>query len=277
MIWNYINVRINANETSQKVSILDRVLINVKSLSSHFNRTKKIQAQIAAYKTTKECYIIGNGPSINRLKWSIINEFDTFGVNAVYLLQPEIKKIPTYYVIEDVYVAEDRKDEIMNFKRGEIEIYPNYLKYLFKGKSNALFVNVFFYYGRLFKPRVGKSIDHGLFVGGSVSHLCIQLAIHLGYKKIHIVGMDHNYVVHDTVKSTGVKIFSTKDDDPNHFSPKYFGKGKRWHEPNMERMERTHDYLNTVARKKNVVIYNCFEGSGLKSYPICDLHDVYLK
>lgn len=275
MIWYYINFKTNANETAERLSIIDSVLINVKSLSSHFRRTKRIQAQIAAHKTTKECYIIGNGPSINNVNWSKINEFDTFGVNAMYLLQPEIRKIPTYYIIEDVYVAEDRQHEINEEKRGEIEIYPNYLKYLFKKKENAVFVNVFFYYGRLFKPRIGRNIDHGLFVGGSVSHLCIQLALHLGYEKIHIVGMDHNYVVHDTVKSTGVKIFSTKDDDPNHFSPKYFGKGKRWHEPNMERMERTHDYLNTIARKKNVVIYNCFEKSGLNSYLKQDINGVY--
>ena len=275
MIRYYINLRTNANETAQKLSIIDKVLINVKSLSSHFRRTKKIQDQIAAQKTTKECYIIGNGPSINNVNWSKINEFDTFGVNAVYLLQPEIKKIPTYYIVEDVYVAEDRQDEIKKVKRGEIEIYPNYLKYLFKDKANAVFVNVFFYYGRLFKPRIGRSIDHGLFVGGSVSHLCIQIAMHLGYEKIHIVGMDHNYVVHETVESIGTKIYSKKDDDPNHFSPKYFGKGKRWHEPNMIRMECTHDFLNFEAKKKNIQIYNCFKESGLSSYTKSDVHGVY--
>ena len=37
-------------------------------------------------------------------------------------------------------------------------------------------------------------------------------------------------------KISGTEIVSTSD-DPNHFDPEYFGKGYRWHDPMVERME----------------------------------------
>ena len=271
----YLNLRINAPETTQGVNLFSRLKINLISLLSHIYFLP-IQNKLKQLKSTDECVIIGNGPSLNKVDWNKVSRLDTFGVNSIFLLKEKMNFIPKFYVVEDVYVAEDRKDEINIENRGEVEIFPNYLKYLFKDKSNALFINVFFYYGRFFKPRIGRSIDHGLFVGGSVSHLCIQIAIHLGYSKIHLIGFDHNYIIKPTVKTVGKKLVSTENDDNNHFDRTYFGKGKRWHEPDMNRMELTHNYYNLICKNYQSLIFNCYKGSGLKSYPIKDLHDFYI-
>ena len=42
-----------------------------------------------------------------------------------------------------------------------------------------------------------------------------------------------NYKVHTTAKkiNSASEIVSTKNDDPNHFDPRYFGKGKKYHQP----------------------------------------------
>lgn len=273
---NYINLRVNASETTLRVTFFERLKINFYSILSHANFLP-IQNKLKHIKSSDECVIIGNGPSLNKVDWKKVSSFDTFGVNSIFLLKEKMNFIPKFYVVEDVYVADDRKEEINKNKNGVIEIYPNYLKYLFGSKINSVFVNVFFYYGRFFKPRIGRSIDHGLFVGGSVSHLCIQIAIHLGYSKIHLIGFDHNYVINPTVETKGKKLVSTKNDDNNHFDKTYFGKGKRWHEPDMDRMKESHDFFNMVAKKRGINIYNTLKTSGLSSYEIKDENSFYKK
>ena len=63
----------------------------------------------------------------------------------------------------------------------------------------------------------------------------LQLAYHLGFTEVILIGMDFSYAIPDSAVVKGKDITST-DDDPNHFHPNYFGKGKRWHDPELDRV-----------------------------------------
>ena len=56
----------------------------------------------------QRAFIIGNGPSLNQCNLSLLRNEVTFGVNAIYLNRAKMGFYPTYYVVEDEFVAEDR-------------------------------------------------------------------------------------------------------------------------------------------------------------------------
>ena len=85
-----------------------------------------------------------------------------------------------------------------------------------------------------------------------------------------LIGVDASYAVPDDAKISGnhrVKEIDMESDDPNHFHPDYFGKGKRWHEPNVDVMLKAYDEAERETRKKGVSIINATKGGKLEVFP----------
>ena len=220
----------------------------------------------------KRCFVIGNGPSLNKLDLTRLKNEYTFGVNAIYLNYEKMGFYPTYYVVEDYFVAEDRQDEINNYKESEIKFFGAYLDYVIKKDDKTLFLNVRRNYrDKKNFPLFSDDCVRYLGVGGSVTYVCLQLAYYMGFSEVYMIGFDHNYVIPNSSeisnqdRKTGFDILS-KGDDPNHFNPSYFGKGYRWHEPNVERItkgfEKARDFFTAHGRK----IYNATEGGKLEIF-----------
>ena len=89
-----------------------------------------------------------------------------------------------------------------------------------------------------------------------------------------------NYQVHKTVKymnDKGIDIISQNDDDPNHFDPRYFGKNRRYHQPEKYVIENTIKDLDFIANNitsNNFMIKNAGFDSKLQSFPKCDLYSL---
>ena len=71
----------------------------------------------------KRCFVIGNGPSLNKMDLSLLKNEYTFGVNGVFYAFDELGFMPTYYVVEDRLVAEDNRYKINNLSE-TIKIFP---------------------------------------------------------------------------------------------------------------------------------------------------------
>jgi hypothetical protein len=119
-------------------------------------------------------------------------------------------------------------------------------------------------------PRFGRDLSRIAYVGGTVTYLCIQLAYFLGAVEVVVVGLDHSYVVEDDeAPETGNTITSERDDQ-NHFHPDYFGKGKRWHTPRVDRMERAYIRAREVFEADGRRILNATKGGQLEVFPRVD-------
>ena len=55
----------------------------------------------------QRAFILGNGPSLNECDLTRLKNEVTFGVNGIFLNYDRMGFHPTYYVVEDVFVAED--------------------------------------------------------------------------------------------------------------------------------------------------------------------------
>ena len=50
----------------------------------------------------ERCFIIGNGPSLNKIDLNKFSNDVTFGSNAIFLKTEEMGFKPTYYMVEDL-------------------------------------------------------------------------------------------------------------------------------------------------------------------------------
>jgi hypothetical protein len=189
-----------------------------------------------------------------------------FGVNGIYLNEDKMGFAPTYYVVEDIFVAEDRADEINTYDKPKLKFFGNYLHYCIKQDPKTLWLNIRANY-KEYKdfPRFSSNALRQLWVGGTVSYLSMQLAYYMGFTEVYLIGFDHSYEIPEDVKTYKTEILSNSD-DPNHFVPSYFGKGYRWHDPQVERMELSYQKAKKFFEADNRIIKNATAGGHLEVF-----------
>ena len=232
---------------------------------------------ISSYKNKHKgdrCFIIGNGPSLNNLDLTVLKDEYTFGVNAIYLNRERMGFYPTYHVVEDTLVAEDRSEELLDFK-GSTKFVGNHLKYCLGSGSDFIWLNIMFDYSQYRNfPKFSKNALRRLWVGGTVSYLCMQLAYYMGFKEIYLVGFDHSYVIPDDIDIEN-KTFTSNSGDINHFNSSYFGKGKRWHDPTLWRMELAYHKAKKEFINDNRIIINATKGGKLQIFQRENFEDLF--
>lgn len=214
------------------------------------------------------CVLIGGGPSLNKMDLDIFSDYVTIACNAFYLKHNDISFIPNYYTVEDPLPANDNKDEI-NSLQDTVKIIPYDLKNVIDNEDDTIYVNfrrsAINYRSENF-PKYSHDFLNESFWGGTVMYFNIQLAEYLGCNPIYLVGVDLAYSVPDSVKRVGAVLTSTEDDG-NHFDPRYFGKGKRWHFPVIERMQAGFDKAYSELELHGIDLFNAGVDSELKNIP----------
>lgn len=222
----------------------------------------------------ERCFIIGNGPSLNEIDLTKLKNETTFGVNAIYTNYSKMGFLPTYYVVEDIFVAEDRKEEI-NSMKGPIKFFGNYLRYCFEDNDSTNWMNVRFRYDDYSNfPHFSKDCLRQLWTGGTVSYLNLQLAFYMGFQKVYLVGFDHSYTIPERDEIKGTEIISSGD-DLNHFNKDYFGKGKRWHDPMVDRMEIAYKKAKDSYEEDGRKVYNATVGGKLEVFDRVDFNSLF--
>ena len=225
----------------------------------------------------KRAFILGNGPSLNKCDLSLLKNEITFGVNGIYLNYENMGFYPTYYVVEDKLVAEDRADSINSFQGPDYKFFGNYLKaYGIEDDQDTLWLNVRFNYNEYSGfPHFSKNILRMVWVGGTVSYLCMQIAYYMGFDEIYLIGFDHDYKIPDHSQIIENSHILSRGDDPNHFHPDYFGNGYRWHDPQVERMGRAYSkalkYFSDDQRK----IGNATIGGKLEIFDRANYYELF--
>lgn len=227
-------------------------------------------------------FILGNGPSLNRTPLEKLKGEYTFGVNRIYLIFDRIDWRPTFYTVVDWRVAGDCSDEI-NRLRGMNFFFPERFRGLLREGDDVYY----YWHGPARSAEeayFAQTMDHGIRGAGSVTGSAIQIAYHLGFDPIYLIGVDASYKVLPTVMQTGpdrfgdgvlLRLESTEDDDPNHFDPRYFGKGRKWHNPNVPRMIEGYRACRQGIESKGRRIYNATVGGELEIFERLDFDSLF--
>ena len=237
-----------------------------KFAASYFPITKN-EYIISGLKDThlgKRAFLIGNGPSLNKIDLSLLQKEVTFGTNSIFLNKHNFH--PKYYIVEDVLVAEDRAQEISNYSTPEYKFFGNYLNYIIQDTNHTVWLNVFFRYDNYKNfPNFSGNTLRGIWTGGTVSYLGMQLAYYMGIRELYLIGFDHSYSVPKDIKRDGNRLTSQAN-DTNHFHPDYFGKGYRWHDPMVDRMEKSYLVAKKHYEYNGRKIYNATVGGKLEVF-----------
>lgn len=223
------------------------------------------------------CVVIGNGPSLNSVDFEILQKFTTFGVNGIFYKTDEVGFIPDYYVVEDGAVMVDNVDRITKYRGKKASFFPTIYKKHFDDRKDRFFFKMDrrFYeqssYG-FEVPQFSRDCNQRIFCNQSVTFINFQLALYMGFQKILLVGMNHDYEIPKEHIVKGHKILSTTD-DPNHFHPDYFGAGKTWHDPKLHNVENSYQFFNIAASISGATIVNCTDGGKLEVFSRGKLSD----
>lgn len=237
----------------------------------------------------QRCFVVGNGPSLNKMDLDKLNDEFVFCTNAFFLMFPRIRWRPQYYTCVDTRVLPDRARDIIAMHEENPEMicfFPTQIvdhhtkvitptEKIIPSTPNRLYFNQKVpLQANLPFSAFSLEAHNYLIQPYTVTITALQLAYFLGFEPIYLIGCDTDYVVPKTVIKEGEeaehgKMFftSTVDDDPNHFSSDYFGKGRKWHNPQVDNMiwhyRMAHEALSIAGRH----VYNATDGGKLEVFP----------
>lgn len=185
------------------------------------------------------CFILGNGPSLNRTDLSLLKNEITFGTNRIYMNFDKMGFDTTYYVAVNELVVEQCASDIEKLSM------PKFLGWHCRDKIGFDSSTQFLHTRGGLRSWFFTDLTEGCWEGNTVTMVCLQLAYYMGFSEAILVGVDHSYQFsgkpHAAVTSDG--------DDPNHFNNQYFGRGFRWHLPDLEGSEMSYRVADFVYRQ----------------------------
>jgi len=165
----------------------------------------------------ERAFIICNGPGLDNIDVSLLNNDIVFIMNRGYRLEKRGLDISrTYFVAIDAVITAQFYDEFR-----EIECKAKFCNRIGEGEriygfgvGNPL---------RAFQTDMTKGIRQF----HSVTNVALQIAYWMGCDPVYIVGMDHkiDYSTSKKVKVDGKLKWVVQESDKNHFDPDYLPEG----------------------------------------------------
>jgi len=229
----------------------------------------------------ERCFIVGNGPSLNKIDLSLLKDEYSFAVNGIFYKTKEMGYKPNFYVVEDRHVMKDNIDEINKYDC-EYKFFPSAYKKQVTNFKNTIFFNmdVGFYVEEskhFEKSRFSKDCSNVIYCGQSVTFINLQLAYYLGFSEIYLIGMDFNYTIPESAKLIKGAVIESTEDDINHFHPDYFGKGKKWHDPKLHNVMQSYKLHKKVFEEDGRKIFNATAGGKLELFDRVDFNSLFKK
>lgn len=101
-----------------------------------------------------------------------------------------------------------------------------------------------------------------IFQGYTVTYVALQLAFHMGFRQVALVGADHSFAVKGPANSVAV----AGERDLSHFDPNYFAGGVKWHLPDLLQSEVVYTMARDVYAACGGKVVNATEGGALEVF-----------
>ena len=223
-------------------------------------------------------FLVANGPSLANTNLDLIKDEISIALNKVSLIYPKNKLWrPTYYLYSSTNVNSPiwgqswidsvreatQEDRTTSFIANQFKpaIDPNntipqinWFKGLSENKPNTN--------GDILESCFSRNVVERIDKSGTSMNLALQLAYHMNFKEIIILGSDLGFVPD-----------SGSTSDPNHFDESYRADIASYKIKKINnQMRNVHSlaYKNFLARDKNVKFYNASLKTCLDVYPIID-------
>lgn len=235
-----------------------------------FGYSKFNKQRIASFRGIhqgKRCFIVCNGPSLNKMDLSLLDGEYTLGMNRIYLMEEVNGFKPTYLFCCDKAVQLLQFTE--EFDAVDVPCFYNWdIHNKFSKKENQHFLK-----GK-FSPAFSKDpVKDMLGNGKTVTYFAIQFAFFMGFTEVYLIGKDHSY--NTTLKPTNAVI--SDGHDLNHFSPKYYKHGQKWDSPDYYSEEFAYKLARKAFEESGRKILDATVGGKLDVFEKVDFYELFPK
>lgn len=221
----------------------------------------------------KRIFIVGNGPSLNFMPLYLLKDEYTFCFNRFSLMSERINWFPTFYAVTDDLVLKDQAKELNEHIIPKVknaffpDLHPSNLsvKKIIHNADNVLWLHVD-------KPDFSDCMPN-CGINKTVVNAAIQIAAYMGFTEIYLIGVDMTFG-EQKVKKKNSRNWMSEGEDVNHFDPRYFGKGRSYHNPGVEEMLEKFAACKHFFDKRGVSIYNAGYGGKLEIFPRVCFEDI---
>ena len=216
----------------------------------------------------KRCFVIGNGPSLKNTDISLIKDEFTFGMNRIYLAFDDWGFQTSFLVSVNDLVNEQCHEDFRDLSLPKFFSWRSKDLLFPEGEPD---INTHFLHTTYTAPKFNRQITNRFWEGATVTYICLQLAFCMGFDEVYLIGVDHSF------KTAGEanKTIISSGDDPNHFSPAYFGKGFRWQLPDLDTSEAAYRLANRVYNGSGRKVFDATIGGKLNVFQKVDYSSLF--
>ena len=218
--------------------------------------------------------IVANGPSLNQMDLSFLRNETVIGMNKIFLGLKRFGFYPKYYIAINPIVVEQSVTQIRQLNCIKVlsknaasdQVPEGSMTYLVDTKAHDC--------NELGKPCPGFSRDLAtnlMHEGWTVTHAALQLAYHLGFEEVVLIGLDHRY----QFEGAPNEKMTMDGPDQNHFDPSYFGGGQSWHNPDLAQSEESYRLAESVFQASGRRIIDATVGGACQIFPKQDYRDYF--
>lgn len=169
-----------------------RMFVRVRKNRSRCFKSEERIKELKDIYAGKRCFIVGNGPSLLVEDLEKIKDEICFGSHRIYMLFDRTKWRPTYYCAQDSKLINSSAEEITALKvERKLVALVQGLEY--RRLKDVDYLNLIpeEFYPEL--PKFSDDVSKGIYEGYTVTYMCLQLAMYMGFKEIYLLGIDHSY------------------------------------------------------------------------------------
>ncbi|MEM6283384.1 MAG: hypothetical protein AAF787_14410 [Chloroflexota bacterium] len=224
-----------------------------------------MQNRLAAYHNRhagENCVIMGNGPGLRHMDFTVFADCVTFGTNRIYLLFDEIPFQPTYYVAANKYMLAQFAADVLALEMPRF--IPYYASPYLDADPDMLYMDVL--------PDTGfaTNITQGVWTGVTVTYMALQLAYYMGFARVYLVGVDHRY----STQGRPHQLVQAQSDDTNHFHHNYVGRGTYWQLPDLAGSEENYRVAKAAFEHDGRDILDATINGALDVFPKADYRTI---
>lgn len=211
----------------------------------------------------RSCVILCNGPSLLRAELPSLASVFTFGLNKINLLFDRSAFRPSCIVAVNKLVLEQNAEF---YRATDLPLFLDHAGLEYVGpRPNIAFLHSTVARGRVFAEDCSISLPQG----GTVTYVALQLAFHMGFTRVALVGCDHDYAQTGRPNS----VATAEGSDPSHFDPRYFAGGMKWQLPDLLQSELSYRTALDAFEAAGRLLVNATAGGKLELLPRMPLSD----
>ena len=229
-----------------------------KEAKEYFEWKRKFAPRLKKFKDKhkgEDCFILGNGPSLNKMDLAPLANYHTFGQNKIFLIFEKVDLSLSYLVSVNQLVIEQSARE---FEAMKCPVFLSHTaaKGVVKDQENIQRMhtqNIWSFY---------EDISQPICEGNTVTFVSLQIAYYLGFRRVFLIGVDHSF------KQSGEshEVQTYEGNDENHFHPDYF-KGQQWQLADVYGSEVSYHLANYFYQKDGRQIFDATMGGKLEVFP----------